>query len=54
MSTMRDPTFYRSPAEAIAAPAEGLAYVAGFDPTGRAKDAMMVIDCDPSSSTYGQ
>ena len=54
MSTMPDPTLYRSPAEAIAAPAEGLAYVAAFDPTGRAKDAMAVIDCDPASPEYGR
>jgi selenium-binding protein 1 len=54
MSPTLDPTFYRSPAEAIVAPAEGLAYVAGFDPTGRAKDAMAVIDCDPSSPEYGR
>ena len=37
MSQTLDPTFYRSPAEAIAAPAERLAYVAAFDPAGRAK-----------------
>jgi selenium-binding protein 1 len=34
MSQMVDPTFYRSPAEAIAAPPERLAYVAAFDPPG--------------------
>jgi len=28
--------------------------VAGFDPTGRAKDAMALIDCDPSSPEYGR
>jgi selenium-binding protein 1 len=49
-----DPTFYRSPAEAIAAPPEGLAYVAAYDPAGQAKDAITAIDTDPSSSTYGQ
>jgi hypothetical protein len=27
--------------------------VAAFDPADRAKDAMTVIDCDPSSSDYG-
>ena len=47
-----DPTFYRSPAAASAAP-EQLAYVAAFDPTGRAKDALAVLDCDANSSTYG-
>jgi selenium-binding protein 1 len=54
MSQMLDPTFYRSPAEAIAAPAERLAYVAAYDPAGQAKDAMTVIDTDPSSSDYGK
>src|SRR5687767_14248686 len=29
-----DPTFYRSPAVASAAPPEALAYVAAFDPAG--------------------
>ena len=37
MSQMLDPTFYRSRAEAIAAPPERLAYVAAFDPAGQAK-----------------
>jgi hypothetical protein len=51
MSQMLDPTFYRSPAEAIAAPPERLAYVAAYDPAGRAKDAMTVLDCDPRPTT---
>lgn len=50
---MTDATFYRSPRAAIAAPPEQLGYVAAFDPAGKAKDAITVIDCDPSSSTYG-
>jgi selenium-binding protein 1 len=54
MSAGTDPTFYRSPAEAIAAPPERLAYLAAFDPAGQAKDAMAVVDCDPSSPDYGQ
>jgi hypothetical protein len=54
MSAGTDPMFYRSPAEAIAAPPERLAYVAAFDPAGRAKDAMTVLDCDPSSPDYGR
>jgi selenium-binding protein 1 len=48
-----DPTFYRSPAEAAAAPPEQLAYVAAYDPAGRSRDAMVVVDCDPASSAYG-
>lgn len=37
MSQMLDPTFYRSPADAIAAPPERLAYVAAFDPAGQGR-----------------
>ena len=54
MSQTLDPTFYRSPADAIAGPPERLAYVAAYDPAGQVKDAMAVIDCDPSSSDYGR
>ena len=54
MQSQVDPTFYRSPAEAIAAPPEQLAYVAAYDRAGKAKDAMAVIDCDPASETHGQ
>src|SRR4051812_40890237 len=54
MAETSDPTFYRSPAAAIAAPPESLAYVAAFDPAGAQRDAMTVIDCDASSSTYGE
>jgi selenium-binding protein 1 len=53
MPETTDPTFYRTPGEAIAAPPERLAYVAAYDPTGRSKDAITVIDADPSSSAYG-
>src|SRR5207244_12979325 len=49
-----DPTFYRSPAAAIAAPPEQLAYVAAFDPAGGEPDAMTVVDCDAGSPSYGQ
>ena len=51
---MNDPTFYRTPGDAVAAPPEQLAYVAAFDPAGQVKDAMTVIDCDDASDTYGQ
>ena len=54
MSQTLDPTFYRTPADAIAAPPERLAYVAAYDPAGRAKDAMAVLDCDPASPSYGR
>src|SRR5215216_4522784 len=49
-----DETFYRSPAAAIAAPGEKVAYVAAFDPAGERRDAMAVVDCDAGSSSYGQ
>jgi len=48
-----DPTFYRSPAEAIAAPTERLAYVVAFDRAGEKHDALAVVDTDPGSQTYG-
>src|ERR671922_239202 len=54
MPQVTDPTFYRTPAEAIAAPPERLAYVAAYDPAGQQNDAMTVLDVDPSSPTYGQ
>jgi methanethiol oxidase len=54
MSETTDPTFYRTPSAAIAAPPETLAYVAAFDPAGRQRDAMAVIDCAAASPTYGQ
>ncbi|ANZ25684.1 MULTISPECIES: selenium-binding protein SBP56-related protein [Rhodococcus] len=53
MSTTTDPTFYRTPSDAVAAAPERLAYVAAFDPAGRAKDAIAVVDCEPGSPTYG-
>jgi methanethiol oxidase len=53
MPETTDPTFYRSPGEAVAAPPERLAYLAAYDPAGQAKDAMAVIDTDESSPGYG-
>jgi methanethiol oxidase len=49
-----DPTFYRSAAEAVAAPSEKLAYVAAFDREAKRPDALSVIDVDASSDQYGQ
>ena len=54
MQGSADPTFYRTPAEAIAAPPESLAYVAAFDPEGAERDAIAVVDCQAGSSSYGQ
>jgi selenium-binding protein 1 len=52
-----DPTFHTSPAEAAAAPPETVAYVAtlntGTNGDGR-PDALVVLDVEPGSSTYGQ
>src|SRR5918995_1855482 len=49
-----DPTFYRTAAEAAAAPAEQLAYVAAFDRDAQKNDAMTVVDVNPASDTYGR
>jgi selenium-binding protein 1 len=49
-----DPTFYRTAAEAAAAPVETLAYVVAFDRAGLKNDAMTVIDVDPGSDHYGR
>jgi selenium-binding protein 1 len=54
MTEAVDPTFYRTPGDAIAAGPESLAYVAAYDPRGAANDAIAVLDCDASSATYGQ
>jgi selenium-binding protein 1 len=51
--TITDPTFYRSPAEAIAAPSEQLAYVVAFDRAGVLPDALAVLDVDETSGGYG-
>ncbi|SFT09739.1 selenium-binding protein SBP56-related protein [Saccharopolyspora flava] len=49
-----DPTFYRSPAEAIAAPPETLAYVVTFDRAAEQPDALAVIGTDPDAEGYGR
>jgi selenium-binding protein 1 len=54
MPTNGDPTFYRTPRAAVAAPPETLAYVAAFDPDGKQRDAITVIDCDSASPAYGE
>ncbi len=53
-ATSSDPTFYRSPAEAAAAPAERLAYVAAFDRSAERPDAIATLDLDPDSAQYGR
>jgi selenium-binding protein 1 len=47
-----DPTFYRSPRDAAAAPAEKLAYVAAFARPADKPDAIAVVDVDPDSASY--
>src|SRR5437763_3584576 len=56
MPLMRpDPTFYPSPGMATQAPPERLAYVALLNVGSNGqRDAMGVIDVDPSSSGYGR
>jgi methanethiol oxidase len=49
-----DPTFYPSPRLAGEAPAETLAYMVTFDPTGQVPDALLTVDVDPASETYRQ
>ena len=53
-SVKPDPTFYRTPAEAISAPPETLAYVVTFDPDAKRPDRLAVLDTDPSSPDYGR
>ena len=55
MSLMPDPTFYPSPGLAMQAAPERLAYVALLNVGINGKrDAMGVIDVDPTSSAYGR
>src|SRR5262245_8762411 len=49
-----DPTLYRTPADAVAAPAENFAYVVGFDPTAQRADALFTVGTDPESPGYGR
>ena len=49
-----DPTFYPSPRMAMQAPAEGLAYVAAFDPERKKPDGIAVVDVDPKSPSYSK
>jgi methanethiol oxidase len=53
MNWKPDPTFYASPAHAMEAPQEKLAYVALLNPAHDRPDAIGVVDTDPSSATYG-
>src|SRR5215469_4810590 len=50
-----DPTFYPSPRLAMQAPPEKHAFVAGLNPPeSKLNDALLVVDVDPNSATYGE
>src|SRR5206468_45943 len=50
-----DPTFYPSPRLAMRGPPEKYAFVAALNPPGsKLNDALLVVDVDPDSRTYGR
>ncbi|HWB42531.1 MAG TPA: selenium-binding protein SBP56-related protein, partial [Gemmatimonadales bacterium] len=49
-----DPTFYPTPADAMRAPTEDLAYVTLLGTDGTTPDALGVVDTDPASKGYGR
>ena len=49
-----DPTFYPSPSRAAKAPPETLAYAVTIDPTRTRPDALVVVDLDAKSDSYGK
>ena len=50
-----DPTFYPTARLAMEAPAERYAYVGALAPDQKSRsDAVLVVDVDPSSASYGQ
>jgi methanethiol oxidase len=49
-----DPTFHPSPALAMQADAERIAYTALLSPDASRPDALAVVDVDPASARYGQ
>jgi methanethiol oxidase len=49
-----DPTFYPSPRLAASGPAEKLAYVVTISPGDVRPDALVVVDVDPQSASYGK
>ena len=49
-----DPTFYPSPRLAAGGPAEKLAYVVTISPGDVRADALVVVDVDPQSTSYGK
>ena len=49
-----DQSFYPSPKMAMEAPPERIAYVSLLNPSEKGRDALGVIDIDPSSKSYGR
>jgi selenium-binding protein 1 len=49
-----DPTFYATPKQAMSAPRETLAYTVVIDPSCQRPDALVVLDVNPQSPTYGR
>ncbi|HEY1420654.1 MAG TPA: selenium-binding protein SBP56-related protein [Candidatus Dormibacteraeota bacterium] len=49
-----DQTFYPSARLAATAPVETLAYMVTFDPTRKSPDALVTVDVDPKSKTFGK
>ena len=49
-----DPTFYPSPSQAIEAPPETLAYAVTINPTRTRPDALVVVDVDRGSKSFGR
>ncbi len=54
MNLRPDPTFYASPALAMKAPVEKLAFTLMLSPDGSQPDGLAVVDVDPTSDTYGE
>jgi methanethiol oxidase len=54
MSTRLDPTFHASPALAMQAPAETLAYALMLSPDASQPDGLAVVDVDPQSAGFGK
>jgi methanethiol oxidase len=49
-----DPTFYATAKDAMQAPQEELAYVVTLNTDGTSPDALITLDVNPQSPTYGQ
>ncbi len=54
MTVRPDPTFFASPALAIQAPPEMLAYTLMLSADAAKPDGLAVVDVNPTSSSYGK